>query len=237
MGDSREEAARIMVVDDEFYIRDLLQFLLNDEGYDVLTVGTGEEALNIVRRSDIQLVILDINLPGIDGFAVCRELRNMGLPVLFLSSRDDDYDVIFGLEVGALDYLRKPFNHRELILRVANLVGRKPESNLGSKVYSSKDISVDTASGLVSIDGKNVRLTPNEFDLLVLLMSRRGAVLTPEEILRNIWGTENREGGRELVKVNITRLRKKIEPEPHHPEFIVNQWGRGYRFQGTVSIS
>jgi len=225
----------ILVVDDELHIRNLLHFLLEDEGFQVRCVGSGEDALTSVEEHMPSLVILDINLPGIDGYEVCRELRKHRVPVLFLSSRDEEHDVIYGLEVGGMDYIRKPFNHRELILRARNLIGREPTPADTPRGYACGALEVRLDKQKVSLQGQVVRLSPNEFDLLALLMGRRGAVVSNLEILKSIWGHEEWDGGRELVKVNVRRLRKKIEPNPHEPLYIINQWGRGYRFKGTVT--
>ncbi len=235
MKDERKSDQTILIVDDDEHIRELLRFLLDDEGHAVECAEDGEQALCMVRPEKTGLVILDINLPGIDGFTVCRELGKLEIPVLFLSSRDEEHDVIYGLEIGALDYIRKPFNNRELILRVENLIGRKPSPPGSHHGYQCGGLRIDLEERSLLCNGCAVHLSPIEFDLLALLMSRRGAVVSNKEILGNIWGNDDWIGGQELVKVNIRRLRMKIEPDPHSPTYIVNQWGRGYRFQGAVT--
>lgn len=182
------------------------------------------------------MVVLDLALPGIDGFSVCRTLRDKGIPILILSSHDEDDYVVSGLELGALDYVRKPFNHRELILRVANLIGRNDGEERPQGIVS-EGVSVNLDSEEVLCRGERVRLTPTEYLLLVLLMKQKGAVVTWEEILREVWGTEEWDGYRQMIKVNIQRLRTKVEQDPHNPRIIVNQWGRGYRFALPVTIS
>ncbi|WP_319563187.1 response regulator transcription factor [Marispirochaeta sp.] len=231
-----ESAKKILVVDDEPHILNLLQFLLSDEGYRVTTADSGESALELSGDDDFDLVILDLALPGIDGFSVCRRLQNQSIPVLMLSSYDEDNYVVSGLETGALDYVRKPFNHRELILRVANLVGRTPPEK-NPKLLISDDVRINLDTEEVICRGSIVRLTPTEYLLLRLLMSRQGMVLSCEEILHEVWGADEWDGYRQMIKVNIQRLRNKIEKTPGNPAIIVNQWGRGYRFVPGVTIS
>jgi DNA-binding response OmpR family regulator len=231
-----ETVRKIMVVDDEPHILHILHFLLTDEGYEVTTAETGESALELAGNEKFDLVILDLALPGIDGFTVCRSLQQMDIPVLMLSSHDEEDYVISGLETGALDYVRKPFNHRELILRVANLIGRTPGAG-APKALVSDEVRINLESEEVSCRGRTVRLTPTEYLLLTLLMRREGTVVSPEEILQEVWGAEEWDGYRQLIKVNIQRLRTKIERSPGNPAIIVNQWGRGYRFSLPVTIS
>jgi DNA-binding response OmpR family regulator len=230
-----DAAKKILVVDDEPHILHLLQFLLTDEGYLVTTADTGESALEVAGRDDFDLVILDLALPGIDGFAVCRSLQNRNIPVLMLSSYDEDNYVVSGLETGALDYVRKPFNNRELILRVANLMGRNTNPR-APKSLASDDVRINLDTEEVVCRGRLIRLTPTEYLLLKLLMSRQGMVLSCEEILHEVWGADEWDGCRQMVKVNIQRLRNKIEMAPRNPVMIVNQWGRGYRFVPAVTV-
>jgi len=231
-----DSSKKILVVDDEPHILRLLQFLLTDEGYLVTTADTGESALDLAGHEDFSLVILDLALPGIDGFSVCRRLQDQNIPVLMLSSYDEDDYVVSGLETGALDYVRKPFNHRELILRVANLIGRNTSSRT-PKTLVSNDVRINLDTEEVTCRGRVIRLTPTEYLLLKLLMSRQGMVLSCEEILHEVWDTDEWEGYRQMVKVNIQRLRNKIEMVPRNPVIIVNQWGRGYRFVPAVTVS
>ncbi len=231
-----ETLRKILVVDDEPHILHILHFLLTDEGYEVTTADTGETALELAGNEKFDLVILDLALPGIDGFTVCRNLQRKDIPVLMLSSHDEDDYVISGLETGALDYVRKPFNHRELILRVANLVGRTPGYG-APKSLVSDEVRINLESEEVICRGRTVRLTPTEYLLLTLLMRREGTVVSLEEILQEVWGAEEWDGYRQMIKVNIQRLRTKIERSPGNPVIIVNQWGRGYRFSLPVTIS
>lgn len=227
---------RILVVDDEIHILNLLEFLLTDEGFSVSAVLTGEEALELAGRETFDLVILDLTLPGIDGLEVCRRLVDADTPVLILSSHDEDEYVIAGLKTGALDYVRKPFNNTELILRATKLIQRiNPPQAVRCLV--SRELRIDIDREQISVNGRFVRLTPTEYQLLLLLMRRKGSVVSWDEILREVWGADEWDGARQLIKVNVRRLRQKIERDPHAPALIVSQWGRGYRFAQDVTVS
>lgn len=230
------EQSRILVVDDEIHILNMLEFLLTDEGFSVCAVKSGEEALERVANQNIDLIILDLTLPGIDGFEVCRRLSGTNIPILILSSHDEDEYVIAGLETGALDYVRKPFNHTELILRVGKLIKRTASPST-VRFLSSRELKMDMEIEQITLNGRSVRLTPTEYQLLLLLMRRNGSVVGWDEILHEVWGAEEWEGARELIKVNVRRLRQKIEMDPHRPMLIVSQWGRGYRFAQDVTAS
>ncbi len=230
-----QKAARILIVDDEHHILKVLTFLLRDEGYAVETAETGEEALDRCRLSEPDLVILDLGLPGMDGLEVCKQLCEAEIPVLILSSHDEEQYVIAGLETGAMDYVRKPFNHRELILRVANLVDRGTSRR--ASCFCAGDLVLDPEREELRRGEELIHLTPTEYQLLHFLMHRAGALVSVEDILQRVWGTQEWDGARQLVKVNIQRLRQKIESDPHNPEYILNQWGRGYRFGPAVTVS
>ena len=233
---NQAKGGTLLIVDDEIQILRLLEFVLKDEGYTVLTAETGEDALEQCRRQAPDLVVLDLTLPGMDGFEVCRQLCDADIPVLILSSHDEDRYVIAGLETGALDYVRKPFNHKELILRVANLLGRGRKSE-PKRYLNSDSLRLDLDTEQVTVDGRPVHLTPTEYQLLALLMRRGGAVVGVDEILQSVWGAQEWDGARQLIKVNIQRLRQKIEADPRTPRFVLNQWGRGYRFGSSVTVS
>lgn len=191
--------------------------------------GTGEEGLAIVKNEHIDLVLLDINLPGISGLEVCNRIKvTEHIPIIILSCRDQDSDVISGLELGAEDYVRKPFNHRELVLRIRKQLGR---INTSEKVNY-----IETGELLIKIDreeayfkSEKINLTPVEYKLLEVLGNRIDWVMSWQILLREVWGYEDWEGGREMVKVNIRRLRKKIEPDPSQPVYLLTERGRGYK--------
>ena len=228
------KGATVLLVDDELHILKVLKFLLQDEGYAVETAETGEAALERCRKNEPDLVVLDLGLPGMDGLEVCRRLCEAEIPVLILSSHDEEQYVIAGLETGAMDYIRKPFNHRELILRVANLVDRGAVRR--AACMSARGLTIDPEREELKRNDEVIHLTPTEYQLLYILMHRSGAVVSVEDILQYVWGAQEWDGARQLVKVNIQRLRQKIESDPHNPEYILNQWGRGYRFGPAVTI-
>ena len=222
---------KILIIEDEPDIAGMLEYLLRDEGYEATVAYTGEEGLQLVNEQEFHLVVLDLFLPEIDGLTVCNRIKKSStIPIIILSAKDGDSDVISGLEIGAEDYITKPFNHREFILRVGKILSR---INL---IEKQKEIKIDNLlinmeRDEVYIAGERISLTPNEFALLLCLVSRAGWVISWQALLKDVWGYEDWEGGREMVKVNIQRLRKKIEPDPHSPEYILNEWGKGYRFK------
>jgi two-component system, OmpR family, alkaline phosphatase synthesis response regulator PhoP len=222
---------KILIIEDEPDIAGILEYLLRDEGYDVVVAYSGEEGLNLIAKSAYHLIVMDLSLPGIDGLTVCNRIKQSSkIPIIILSARDKDSDVISGLEIGAEDYITKPFNHREFILRVGKIVNRIKWIDKQQEVKID-NFYVNLERHEVFIDGKRINLTPNEFALLSCLVSRAGWVISWQVLLKDVWGHEDCEGGREMVKVNIQRLRKKIEPDPHRPEYILNEWGKGYRFK------
>lgn len=220
----------ILIIEDEPDIAGMLEYLLRDEGYTVSVAYTGEAGLKLISEHIFHLIILDLSLPGIDGLTVCNRIKQSStIPVMILSARDNDSDVISGLEIGAEDYMTKPFNHREFILRVGKILSRI------KWIDKQKEIKIDNFTinldkNEMFIRGGRVSLTPIEFSLLSCLVSRAGWVISWQVLLKEVWGYEDWDGGREMVKVNIQRLRKKIEPDPHQPQYILNEWGKGYRF-------
>jgi len=217
----------VLVVDDEPDIQDLLCFILQDAGYEARAAGRGDEALAICKEWDPDLVILDIGLPGISGLEVCPRLVAMSIPVLVLSSHDRDDQVVEGLEVGAEDYVSKPFNHKELLLRVEKIIRRTRGSEEPNLIVIG-DIAVDLRHGLATVDGAPVQLTPTEFKILALLASHPGTPFPTEALLQEVWRSDDWINGTEMVKVNISRLRKKIEKDPGKPKHLLNRLGQGY---------
>ncbi len=222
---------KILIIEDEPDIAGMLEYLLRDEGYEVVVAYTGEAGLQLNNEHDFHLIVLDLSLPGIDGLTVCNRIKQSStIPIIILSARDKDSDVISGLEIGAEDYITKPFNHREFILRVGKILSRIKWIDKQREIKID-NLIINLEKDEVFIDGKRISLTPNEFSLLSCLVSRAGWVISWQAMLKDVWGHEEWEGGREMVKVNIQRLRKKIEPDPHSPEYILNEWGKGYRFK------
>jgi len=221
----------ILIVEDDPYIVNILEFVLEDEGYTVMKAESGEDGWAVIKSSHIDLVLLDINLPGVDGLKVCNKIKKQySIPVIIVSSRDRDDDVISGLEIGADDYIKKPFNHKEVILRIGKLLKRSAPDAAGRLVQTGK-LSIDLGRESVYRDHLLISLTPTEFNILRCLAENLGRVVSWQVICREVWGTSEWEGGHELVKVNIRRLRKKIEEDPSQPEYIMNEWGKGYRLQ------
>lgn len=222
---------KILIIEDEPDIAGMLEYLLRDEGYEATVAYTGEEGLRLVNEQEYHLIVLDLFLPGIDGLTVCNRIKQSStIPIIILSAKDGDSDVISGLEIGAEDYITKPFNHREFILRVGKILSRMKWIEKQREIKID-DLLINLEKDEVYIAGERISLTSNEYALLSCLVSRAGWVITWQALLKDVWGYEDWEGGREMVKVNIQRLRKKIEPDPHCPEYIQNEWGKGYRFK------
>ncbi|WP_299028031.1 response regulator transcription factor [uncultured Thermanaerothrix sp.] len=234
---------KILIVEDETTLQEALAYNLRRQGYEVEVASDGPAALNVARRSRPDLIILDIMLPGMDGFEVCRILRQeMTTPVLMLTARDDEIDRVVGLEVGADDYLTKPFSMRELLARVKALLRRvrmvREEVGGGHTRSESQPPSLQYGNLLINIgrrevllNGNPLPLKPKEYELLLYLAQHRGQVLTREQILERVWGWEY-IGDSRTVDVHIRWLREKIEPEPAKPRRIVTVRGAGYRFEG-----
>ncbi len=233
---------KILVVDDEISLQETLAYNLTREGYQVEVAGDGNQALHLARTSKPDLVILDVMLPGLDGFEVCRILRQeANIPVLMLTARDDEIDRVVGLEVGADDYLAKPFSMRELIARVKALLRRvrliredivteKQEAEQ-PKIIAFDNLVIDLTRREVKLDGKVLPLKPKEYELLLFMGQQKGRVLTRELILERVWGW-GFVGDSRTVDVHIRWLREKIEPNPEMPQRIITVRGAGYRFEG-----
>ncbi|MGI6251785.1 MAG: response regulator [Anaerolineaceae bacterium] len=235
-------AEKILVVDDEVSLQETLSYNLKKEGYNVEVAGDGNTALEMAHTIKPDLVVLDVMLPGIDGFEVCRILRQeTNIPVLMLTARDDEIDRVVGLEVGADDYLAKPFSMRELIARVKALLRRvrliREEAESAAleaeqpKVLTFGNLEIDMTRREVRLDGKVVPCKPKEYELLTFMGQHRGRVLTRELILERVWGW-GFVGDSRTVDVHIRWLREKIEPVPDKPQRIITVRGAGYRFEG-----
>jgi DNA-binding response OmpR family regulator len=195
-----------------------------------MTAYDGEEALLKVDAHEPDIVVLDVMLPRIDGFEVCRRIRQRTtIPVFMLTARKEDLDVIHGLELGADDYLTKPFNHVELVLRIKAVLRRTGVESVHRSVKAGP-LTIDSLSHKVSLHGIPVHLTPTEFRLFQCLVNNAGRVLSWESLLLQVWRDEPSESGRELVKANIRRLRQKIEPDPNDSTYVLSVRGVGYMF-------
>jgi DNA-binding response OmpR family regulator len=235
---------RILIVEDEPALQETLAYNLEKQGYEVETVGDGHSALEVARARTPDLIVLDIMLPSLDGFEVCKILRKeMTVPILMLTARDDEIDRVVGLEVGADDYLTKPFSMRELVARVKAQLRRTqilreefgrqaPATTMPAHetlAFGSLDINLTRRE--VTIEGKVVPFKPQEYDLLVFFAEHNGRVLSREFILERVWGWEY-IGDSRTVDVHVRWLRQKIEEDPANPRRIVTVRGGGYRFEG-----
>jgi len=227
---------RILVVDDERVLLDTLRYNLTKAGYEVRTAADGEEALTLARRERPDLLILDVMLPKMDGFEVCRSVRRESkVPILMLTARDEELDRVLGLELGADDYLTKPFSMRELQARVKALLRRVEMEHTGESDGTPQplkvaNLEVDTSSHQATISGVPLHLKPKEFDLLVFLMSNRGRAFFRDQLLEQVWGYDY-AGDTRTVDVHVRWLREKVETDPSHPELIETVRGVGYRFK------
>ncbi len=222
--------ATILVVDDEPHARQLLQVNLASAGYRVLTAQDGQEALEIVRRELPDLVILDLMLPKMDGYTVCRRIRSFSnVPVIMLTARSSQVDLIHGFEVGADDYLTKPFDMTELLMRVQAVLRRSKwsEDTHVQKRFKVGPIEIDFARHQVAVDGEPVKLTPTEYRLLAYLASHPNRVILHRELLRAVWGPEYGDET-EYLRVYMRYLRQKLEKDPSHPRYLLTQPGAGY---------
>ena len=224
---------KILVVDDEPTLVATLKYNLERDGYQVVTAEDGESALDLARSHRPDLVLLDLMLPGLDGFQVCRILRReMQAPILMLTAKGDEIDKVVGLELGADDYVTKPFSMRELLARVRALLRRadiRPERE--REVLSSGDLSLDLAKREATRSAQAVPLKPKEFELLAFFMRNRQRAFTREQLLNQIWGYDF-AGDTRTVDVHVSWLRQKIEDQPQKPARIVTVRGLGYRFDG-----
>jgi DNA-binding response OmpR family regulator len=243
-----EETAnpKVLVVEDEPALVETLEYSLRKQGYEVSIATDGMAALEIARREKPDLIILDVMLPRLDGYEVCRVLRQeMNVPILMLTARTDEVDKVVGLEVGADDYMTKPFGMRELMARVKALLRRvrltreelaatensAPTADLPRERMTFDDLVVDLGRREVRLGEQVIHLKPKEFELLVFLARNRGIVLTRDLALERVWGWEY-DGGSRTVDVHVRWLREKLEKEPSNPTRIVTVRGVGYRFEG-----
>ena len=229
---------KILVVEDEENILEAIKYSLTSEGFDVYGAEDGEKGLEMARELAPDLVVLDVMLPKIDGFEVCRMLRkDMDLPVFMLSAKSEEIDRVVGLEIGADDYITKPFSMRELVGRVRNSLRRRSftasenTSSVSKEIIKSGDLEIDLTSHVIRLNGENLEMKPREFDLLVMLASSKGRAFTRDQILERLWDHEY-IGDIRTVDVHVRWIREKIEVDPGKPSRIVTIRGGGYRFDG-----
>lgn len=227
-------AYKILVVDDEKLIVKGIKFSLEQDGMEIDVAYDGEEALNLIRKNDYDLAVLDVMLPKMDGLQVCREVREFSqMPIIMVTAKGEDMDKIMGLEYGADDYMTKPFNILELKARIKAVLRRSTAANTEKTPVKNeiqiRDLLIDLDSRRVFVDGKEAFLTAKEFDLLELLMKTPGKVYSREKLLDTVWGFDY-PGDVRTVDVHVRRLREKIEKKPSAPEYIFTKWGVGYYF-------
>lgn len=224
-------AEKILVVDDEQTTVEILSLVLNRQGYDVIKAYRAEEALRKAYRMHPDLVLLDIMMPEMDGWEVCKRLRELSdVPIIFLTARTDTEDIVKGLEMGADDYIVKPYDSDELIARVRAHLRRAPRNKLVEElVFDGGRFTINLMNREVNVDGEQQHLTPKEFALLSLLARNAGRVLTRKELVTEAWGEEYSDAI-DSLKLYIHYLRKKIEKDPSRPEYILTSRGVGYRF-------
>lgn len=223
---------KILVVDDEKIIVKGIKYNLEQEGYQVVTAFDGEEAVKLARDSSINLILLDVMLPKMDGLTACRTIRSFSdVPIIMLTARSEDIDKILGLEYGADDYITKPFNIREVTSRIKAILRRVNPAPRGDRdILVSGDITLDYNFRRVTINGKVIELTGKEFDLMDLFIKNPGRVYTRESLLDIAWGVDY-PGDVRTVDVHIRRLREKIEGNPAEPLYIKTKWGVGYYYK------
>ncbi len=222
----------ILIVDDDPSVRELLEMYLTKEEFEVRAVDNGVKALDAVKRRQPALVLLDIMMPQMDGYEVCRILRaNYDIPIIFLTCKDDDMDPIIGLEVGADDYITKPFNPREVVARVKAVLRRTEVQQPGAgKRITTECLDIYRDTREVWVLGKQIKVTPKEFDILWLLASHSRVVFSRQEIMRQVWGYEGEYYDMRTVDTHVKRLRKKIAEAGCKMCTIETVWGTGYRF-------
>ncbi|WP_078060433.1 response regulator transcription factor [Desulfotomaculum copahuensis] len=224
---------RILVVDDEEPVCALVRMYLENEGFPVETAGDGEEALSRVKSGYIRLVLLDLMLPGLDGWTVCREIRKFSpVPIIMLTAKGEEFDRVMGLELGADDYMAKPFSPRELVARVKAVLRRTEQAGARERtllIYPG--LTIDCNANRVEVSGREVQLAPKEFELLCFLASRPRRVFTRDYLLEKVWDYNYTGDGR-TVDTHIKRLREKLKTESGR-SYLKTVWGKGYKFEVT----
>ncbi|MFV9674943.1 MAG: response regulator transcription factor [Anaerolineales bacterium] len=221
---------KILVVDDEPKIIQLTQDYLENAGFSVISAGDGERALAVIQIEKPDLVVLDLGLPGMDGLDVCRSIRKTSnLPIIMLTARDEETDKLVGLELGADDYITKPFSPKELVARVRSVLRRSELVQEGREVIRVGDVTLDLPRMQVTVSGEEIELTATEFQLLQALASQPGRIFTRSQLLNAVHGVAI-ESYERAIDAHIKNIRRKLEPFPHEPRYIQTVYGVGYRF-------
>ncbi len=228
----------ILVCDDEKEIADAIELYLQREGFNILKANDGKEALDIIDKNVIHLVILDIMMPKLNGIETAKKIReDKSIPIIILSAKSEDYDKILGLNIGADDYMTKPFNPLELVARVNSQIRRYTklgaitrDGNDGKNIFKTGELVINDDTKEVIVDGKNVKLTPTEYNILKFLTKNKGKVYSIEQIYENIWEDEA-YGAENIIAVHIRHIREKIEINPKEPKYLKVIWGIGYKVE------
>ncbi|GAB3144406.1 response regulator transcription factor [Micromonospora sonneratiae] len=225
--------SRVLVVEDEESFSDALSYMLRKEGFEVSVAATGPEALTEFDRTGADIVLLDLMLPEMSGTEVCRQLRQRSrVPIIMVTARDSEIDKVVGLEIGADDYVTKPYSPRELVARIRAVLRRQSTEPVdeSAATLSAGPVRMDVERHVVTVSGSSVQLPLKEFELLELLLRNAGRVLTRGQLIDRVWGADY-VGDTKTLDVHVKRLRSKIEPEPSAPRFIVTVRGLGYKFE------
>lgn len=225
-------APAILVADDNPETRELIGLVLKDAGMEVIFAENGSELLVRWRSNQVDLIILDVMMPVMDGFEACRRIRRVSdIPIIFLTARDQEREVVNGFEIGADDYIVKPFRPAEFVARIQAILNRleRQRADSGRRLFFD-NLVLDLDARKVVARGKTIEVTPLEFQLLQYLMQNIGVVISKENLLQNVWGYAEAAGDMNLIEAAIRRLRRKLELDPSEPEFIHTVWGAGYRF-------
>lgn len=228
---------RILVCDDDKEIVNAIEIYLSKEGYEICKAYNGQEALDILKKTEIHLLILDVMMPKINGIEVASKVRETGgIPIIMLSAKSEDYDKILGLNKGADDYVTKPFSPMELVARVNSqirrytMLGGNVTKEEGVDIYKTGDLIIDDKTKQVMVDGKEVKLTPTEYNILKFLTKNKGIVYSIEQIYENVWEDEA-YGAENIIAVHIRHIREKIEINPRDPKYLKVIWGIGYKIE------
>ena len=223
---------RILIIEDEDSYREATSFMLRKEGFDVATAADGAEGLADFDKNGADLVLLDLMMPGMSGIEVCRQLRNRSnVAIVMVTARDSEVDTVVGLEIGADDYVTKPFSHRELVARIRAVLRRGQDVVLLPEVVEVGGVRVDVERHQVTVDGQDVRFALREFELLELLLRNAGRVMTRGQLIDRIWGSDY-VGDTKTLDVHVKRLRTKIEKDPSNPTRLITVRGLGYKYEG-----
>ena len=225
----------ILVVDDEKEIVNAIEIYLNKEGYNIIKAYNGNQALKEIEKQEVHLVILDIMMPDLDGIQTAKKIREKyTMPIIMLSAKSEDYDKVLGLNTGADDYITKPFNPIELIARVNSGIRRYTEfgniSKQQNNLFKTGDLEINDETKEVTLDGKNIKFTPTEYNILKFLLKNKGKVYSIEQIYENVWEEES-YGAENIIAVHIRHIREKIEINPREPKYLKVIWGIGYKIE------